>query len=193
MGNRTPSDIIGSLRREAQANSHGDLMLAAADELDRLRSLLDESTAKWSAFSHDCYGTHYMLPEGGVGVYLDGYREKRRLDEIRALARLPELPPPPLPKPGTPWPMKLTWLAVYDPASGFKRATSWTGASREVVVTGVALDVWRECPLVGFEAPATALVHIPEEGASATDLAIQVGGVVLTEAWDWESEEAEAE
>lgn len=96
MSSRTTNDVIGSLRREAQENSQGDLMVAAADEIERLRSLLNESTARWAAFSHDCYGNHYMLPEGGCGVYLDGFVDVRtRLREIRKLAGLPALLPPP--------------------------------------------------------------------------------------------------
>jgi hypothetical protein len=33
---RSPADIIEALRREAQENNQGDLMIAAADEIDDL-------------------------------------------------------------------------------------------------------------------------------------------------------------
>jgi hypothetical protein len=38
---RSPADIIEALRREAQENNQGDLMIAAADEIDGLCSLVD--------------------------------------------------------------------------------------------------------------------------------------------------------
>ena len=76
--------------------------------------------------------------------------------------------------------MRIDWLAVYDPASGLSRMCTWSGPTRRVVVTGVPISTWANCPLSGFDAPDTAVVHDIAEGASAVDLARQLGGVVLT-------------
>jgi hypothetical protein len=82
-------------------------------------------------------------------------------------------------------PRRLSWLAYWDPRTDSERMCTWSGETRQIVVTGLG-DLGNVS--MNLELPPHAQVHeVPREhGLPTSDadpgrrMAVQLGGVLFT-------------